>query len=843
MGVVYKAYDPTLDRYVALKVLPPELVEHSDRVMRFAQEARSASALNHPHIISIYEIGETEVEGRPTHYIAMELVEGRTLREEIHDKRAPLRTLLDLLVQVADALAKAHAAGIVHRDLKPDNILVTPDGYAKIIDFGLAKLVEPKLPQSAASQMATAPRTQEGALLGTMGYISPEQVEGKPADHRSDIFSYGCILYEAVKRSRPFVADSDVDVLHKILHDEPPPIEAPPDLERIIRRCLAKDPEKRYQSIKDVAADLGEVDEVQPRVGRKIWPFLAATALIALVILVVVRAPRPFTRSTAGEVRQLSINLPADRAMWADVLPGNSFAISPDGKRIVYAGPGGLFIRDLDRLEMTPMAETKGARNIFFSPDGQWVGFGADGKLKKVRLTGGAVETICDAPALRGADWSEENTIVFSPNSNTGLFLVSAEGGVPRALTKVNAGEASHRWPQFLTGGKRVLFTTLGSDGVSVAEVPTSGSAIKTVVKHAFYGLFVPPDHLLYARGETIFAAPFDPQRAEVRGGELPLFQNVQINPFAAATAMHVSRSGAIVYLPLETADNNRQLVQLDRHGVERPISSERRAFQEFALSPDGEHLAAMAGAVRPDLSVYDMKRDSWNRLTSEGNNLDPTWTPDGKDVIFSSAEGNLYTITRMAADGGGAAERLYQGTWSVPSSVSPDGKFLLFDHKEPGPKASGDIWVMSLDDRKTTPLIATDAEETRAMFSPDGKWIVYLSSVQGKVPPEIYVEPFPRNGQRFHVASSWMALWSRGGRELIYESKHQVMAVDVKTAPRFTVGVPHVLFRNPYDSTIDVSRDGERFFTVKRNLSEGSFGYHLNVVLGDLNQILHPRP
>jgi eukaryotic-like serine/threonine-protein kinase len=848
MGEVYKAYDSTLDRYVALKILPPELVERPDRIQRFIQEAKSASALNHPNIITVYEIGHDDIDGRSIHYIAMELLEGTTLREEIHVKRAPLKRLIDLLAQVADGLAKAHAAGIIHRDLKPDNIMVTGDGYAKVLDFGLAKLVEPRVWVSRDGPgLPTTPRTSEGALLGTIGYMAPEQAAGKPADQRSDVFSFGCVLYEAVTRARPFEADSEVDALHKILHDQPRPVEelspeAPSELRRIIRRCLAKDPDERYQSMKDVAIELREISQefqalsarprarsvasIAPRRIRLAIPLIViAVALTAAAILLLRKHPPP-------PVIQSALNLPAGSVFGAA-------ALSPDGTRLVFAArpPESdtyvLWIRRLDTGTMEPLEGTNDGVGPFWSPDSQFIGFFANGKLKRIAASGGAAETICDAPTPFGGTWSRDGIILFAPSINDAIFRVSALGGNPVRVTRIdrNAGERMHDYPSLLPDGRHFLYSSrvFGSrrreDFIYAGSL--DGKEKILLLRSSSSAVYAEPGYLLFMRGHTLFAQRFDANRLRLVGEARIAIDHVQRSSglwIPATGSFAVSENGLLVYQAARGPQS--KLVLLDRGGKEIEQVAPPADYLDPALSHDGWQAAVSVIDEEGNASIWrlDLPRHAMTRLTSDSmSELNPHFSPDDRRIVFASQRTVPLSIYVKDVTGSGP-EVLLQASVGAPNDWSPDGRFILYSTFTQSEQFN--LSVSSLADRKSIP-IAVKAQ--RGKFSPDGRWIAYVSDESGKQ-EEVYVQSFPPGTGKWQVSTNGGDLpeWSARGKEIIYYAPdHKLIAVDVRTKPdgAFDAGVSRPLFdvhmahweckrclRTAIGSGYSITPDGQRF-------------------------------
>ncbi len=815
MGEVFRARDEKLKRIVAIKFLARDAGADPVRRERFLNEARAASALNHPGIVAVHEIGQSEADGRS--YIVMEYVEGRSLRQAMAAERLPFDRALDLACQVADTLALAHEKGIVHRDIKPDNIMVTSEGYAKVLDFGLAKLAEADaVPECAADSSAATKTalTKPGTVMGTAAYMSPEQVAGRALDYRSDIFSFGVVLFEMFTCRPAFLSKTGVDLMHAILHQELPSAdsvdpELPGELGRIIETTTRKDPAERFQSTRDLALELKRLRR-ETSGGR---PVLATA--------------RPARSPTL-----LSILLPPDAALALGERP--AVALSPDGRNLVYVARHSsgtqLYLRPLDRLEPAPLAGTEGASGPFFSPDGQWVGFFANGKLKKLSLTGGAPLAICDAPESRGACWAPDDTILFTPAPSAGLWRVSSSGSSLRAVTTPDWSrrEITHRWPEVLPGGKAALFVigTAGSasyDNARIALVSLESGETRVVIEGGACVRYAPTGHILFTRAAMLLAAPFDSVRLELAGPVVSLVEGAASENTGAAH-WTFSHSGSLLYAPGAARTADRNLLWVSRGGEETELPAPPRMYEEPRLSPDGRRLAVGIRGPSNDVWICEIARGVLSRLTFEGDNFAPVWTPDAKWITFSSNRDGPSNIFWTPAESAAQLQRLTASECDqVAGSWSPDGRRLAFTQFHP--ETGADIWILSLrGDRVPRPFLRTPFNEWGPTFSPDGRWLAYTSDESGR--PEVYVQAFPGPGQKRQISPEGGAepIWSRNRAELFYRNGDSIMAVGFRTRPSFSVSKPRTLFSGPYLRGsaaylpgYDVSPDGRRFVMVRK--------------------------
>jgi serine/threonine-protein kinase len=868
MGEVYRARDTRLDRTVAVKILPSHLSSNATLRQRFEQEAKAISCLNHPHICVLHDVGHQD----GTDFLIMEYLEGETLAKRLEKGSLPLAQVLQYGVEIADALAKAHRQGIVHRDLKPGNIMITKSG-AKLLDFGLAKAAAPLATGAtlSAAVTRTTPVTQHGTIVGTFQYMSPEQIEGKDLDGRSDIFSLGAVLYEMVTGQRAFQGKSQLSVASAILEKEPAPISTmkpltPPMLERAIKRCLAKEPDDRWQTARDLELELKWIAEggsqirlAPPDAAKGIGalargPILLGIACLLLVGLVTGLAvwnlkpmlPRPVTRAV--------ITLPPGQRLAR--LNEPAVALSPDGAYLAYVAIQGgaqqLYLRAMDSLEARPIPGTEGATAPFFSPDGQWLGFFAGQKLKKVAVSGGAVQTLGDAAFPGGASWGGQGTIAFAPAWASVLQQVSDAGGTPRPLTRLDRGEVSHRWPEFLPGGKGLLFdaatTSFNWTNAQLAVQSVETGERRNLIKGARQPRYASSGHVVYAQAGRLMAVPFDPLRLAVTGGTVPVVEGVQQSTTRGAAQYSLSATGSLVYVRGDIQTDQRRLAWVDRHGAEQPVAAPVRGYQFPRLSPDGRRASVGIAEQDSQLWLYDFTRGTLTRFTFEGNaNLTAAWTPDGKRIVFNSSKEGPPNLFWQLTDGSGGLERLTTSEYPhIPVSWSPDGQLLAF--MENNPTTGYDIWVLRLGDRKAQPFLRTSFNETVPRFSPDGRWLAYVSDESGRY--EIYVQPYPGPGGKWQISTEGGTepTWNPNGRELFYRSGDKMMAVDIATHPSFAAGKPRVLFEGRYEPSpatspnYDVSPDGQRFLMLK-SAEAGEAPTQINVVLNWFEELKRRVP
>jgi WD40 repeat protein len=843
MGEVYKARDTRLDRTVAIKVLPPHLSSSEEMRQRFEREAKTISQFSHSHICALYDVGR---EGE-TEYLVMEYLEGESLADRLARGPLPSEQLLRYGIEIADALDKAHRQGIVHRDLKPGNVMITKSGV-KLLDFGLAKYQVAAQPVSGVSRLATEaqasqPLTERGTVLGTFQYMSPEQLEGKEADARSDIFAFGCVLYEMATGHKAFAGKSQASLIGSIMNKEPAPISAvspmaPPALDRIVRKCLAKDPEDRWQSAADLGSELQWIAAGGSQTGiaapvaasrhrRLTWQPWAAAAVLAAVAFAaawLLRRPAP------APVLRTSIELPPKMDLDG---ANTSLALSPDGTVLAIAassadGKQQLWIRRMDGFGVQPLPGTDDASCPFWSPDSTFIGFFADHKLKKVPAAGGTVQTICDAVDGRGASWSVKDVIVFAPAPFGGLSKVPAAGGTPVPVTRQDKPGATDRLPWFLPDGRRLLFVSGTSDTTGDIECLDLETGKRTLVaKEPSEGRYAEPGYLLFVREGNLMAQPFDASSAKTTGEAVPIVEHVRFTPVRWSGDFSASATRRLVFNP-GAGVRRAELTWFDLEGRELGKVGEPGDIVSVAISPDSKRAAttilSRTGGAYAEVWLYELERGVSSRFVFGGQgSYDPLWSPDGRQVAYGDVGGG---IAVKAADGTSEPKILWTSkTNNWPMSWSPDGKRIVFLVQDP--KSGGlDLWLLDVDEKKAHPLIATPAEESSAAISPDGKWLAYTSNESGR--REVYVVPFPDLGEKRQVSTAggefpgWI-----GDRRIFFlqPPDNKLFAVDLELkGSTLSVGAARPLFggKSPprgtmrsLVSSLAVTSDGKRMLVA----------------------------
>ena len=839
MGEVYQAHDSNLRRAVAIKVLPEAFAYDPERLSRFQREARMLAALNHPNIATIYGLEHSD----GTHYLVMELVPGDTLHQRVlRDGAVPVEEALTIAKQIAEALEAAHEKGIIHRDLKPANVKLTPEGKVKVLDFGLAKAFAGDTSTEDIDNSPTVSRaaTIQGVILGTAAYMSPEQARGKLVDKRTDIWAFGAVLYELLTGKQAFSGEDVTEILAAVVKSEPDwsrlPEATPVPIRTLLRLCLRKDKRQRLQDAADVRieieealttpASIGTVAPTKSVLSRK--SLLLATGTLLLGALIASLATWSLKPSPPASVIRSVFSLPAGDRLARTDLP--AVALSPDGSHMVYvASRGGaqqLYLRAMDSFEAKPILGTAGAVAPFFSPDGQWIGFFAEGRLKKISINGGAAVALCAVGGLvaSSATWSTNDNIVFQNLTAGALWQVSAAGGTPKQLSTLAKGENSNRWPAFLPTGKAVLFTASTSAALFASQLALyrldTGERRNLISGTRPY--YSPTGHLLYIQSGTLMAVQFDLQRLAVTGAPVPVVEGVLQSTGNGMAQYAISESGSLVYLTGGIQAGQNTLVWVDRKGAEQPLPAPPHSYRSPRVSPDGKRVALVLDELGGHTWIYDLARDTLTRLTFEaggGNTL--AWTRDGKRLAFNS--GGPAILFWQPADGSGKAERLATSeNQQNPVSWSPDGQALAYIELDLA--TNQDIWVMRLSDRKAQPFLRTSFYESSPQFSADGRWLAYVSNESGRF--EIYVQPYPGPGGKYQISTEGGTepVWNPNGRELFYRSGDKMMAVDITTQPSFSPGKPYMLFEGPYLSlsatlpSYDVSPDGQRFLMLKAN-------------------------
>jgi Tol biopolymer transport system component len=851
MGEVYQADDTRLGRTVAIKVLPSHLSANTEIRQRFEREARAVSSLNHPHICTLHDIGrENGID-----YLVMEFLEGETLAPRI--EKGPLNSeeLLRTAIEITDALDKAHRQNIVHRDLKPGNVMMTKSG-AKLLDFGLARTSGAASEDSDLTQSPTVsqPLTAEGTIVGTYQYMAPEQLEGVEVDGRTDIFALGAVLYEMATGRRAFEGKTQASLIASILKEDPRPIGelqpmAPPALERVVKRCLAKDPDDRWQTARDLMLELQWIRDAGSQAGvpapvsakrksreRVAWSMVALLAVAAAVLGV----PRMLQKPIEAGATRLTIFPPAKTRL--DISQPET-KVAPDGSAVVFAaddssGTTRLWLRRFDTRAARPLPGTEGAYLSFWSPDSRSLAFFANtGKLVSMTVPDGVPQVVCDAPDGRGGTWGSDQVIVFAPQSGGPLYQVAASGGQATPVTALDSTrkEEAHRWPEFLPGGRHFLYVSLPiRNGLFDTYIGSLDSDERRHVVTADGAVvYAEPGYLLFSRDQTLVAQPFDTKRLELTGTPTPIGEAPGVNGgWTGAPGLSVSNNGVVVHGP--SALQNSKLIWLDRDGRRQGEVPLSEGFHSNpVLSPDGQHLAVArwgAGSTTrfSDIWTVELSRGVATRFTyDQSENYQPEWSPDGRRIVFTSDRSGNENLYVKDAGSAGKEQALLESAalFTKASDWSSDGNYIVYNtlSRETG----FDIWLFPLaGDRKPLPFLVTRFNETDAVVSPDGKRIAYRSDESGRF--EIYVQSFPKPGGKYRVSTAgcgdygdgYLVRWRGDGKELFYNSGDgaSVMAAQVATTPRFQAGPERVLFRLPknrLDVGAEVAADAERFLIV----------------------------
>jgi eukaryotic-like serine/threonine-protein kinase len=867
MGEVYRARDTRLDRTVAIKILPAHLSSNPEAKQRFEREARAISSLNHPNICTLYDVGHQD----GTDYLVMEFLEGETLASRLAKGPLPAEQVLKCGVEICEGLEKAHKTGVIHRDLKPGNIMLTKAG-AKLMDFGLAKAVTGPPPSTGltatldgtwtggageGARASQIPLTARGTIVGTFQYMSPEQVEGKEADARSDIFALGAVLYEMATGKRAFEGKTTASVIAAVLERNPAPISvtqpmSPPVLDRLVKTCLAKDPDERFQTVHDVKLQLEWIAEGGSQAGMPLlrrhshreW---IAWAIAVLALTLLAASLGYFWRTGQPQPVVTASILPPEGSQFISLeIEGGAPAISPDGKKLVFvardkSGDPMLWLRPVDSVNARQLSGTNGGGHPFWSPDSRFIGFFTPLKLAKVDTGSGSVQTICESTLGRGGSWNRDDVILFTPNTADVLYRVSATGGkaVPATQFDASRGENSHRWPQFLPDGKHFLFLVRSSQGPDFTGTYLGALDSKEhhLILHAdFRAVFVQPGYLLSVREQLLVAQPFDLRSFSVTGDAVPIAEHIALNGGTSAAMFSASDNGVLAYETSLSQISGWDLVWYDRSG-KRLETVGTNFFQTPSLSPDGTKLAVGLTDLRfgtSDLWLFDLTRGTKTRLTfdpSRENN--PVWMPDGQSIIFSSNKTGTAHIYRMPIQGTGATETLLatEGAYEYPQSVCRDGRYLLYRRRASQNTRKYDIWVLPLfGDGKPFPLVQSDFDDLRPTFSPDCKWVAYASNETGQ--SEVYITHFPDGAGKRQVSTDGgvSPRWRGDGKELFFIAPQARELWSISVAPQgagLQLGTPHVLFPAQGVSfqfgSLEVRADGQRFLVNGNNMDTGS--------------------
>ncbi|HEX6323932.1 MAG TPA: protein kinase [Vicinamibacterales bacterium] len=804
MGEVYRARDNRLDRDVAIKILPPAFAADAERLARFEREAKTLAALNHTNIAQIYGLEATN--GATA--LVMELVEGEDLSARIARGAVPLAEALEIARQIAVALEAAHERGIIHRDLKPANIKVRADGTVKVLDFGLAKALDasagsnPDIMNSPTITSPATPGTMMGMIIGTAAYMAPEQAKGRAIDRRADVWAFGVVLFEMLTGQRVFEGGDITEVLASVIKDTPShdalPAETPPAIRRLLRRCLEKNPAKRLDSMGAARLEIEEAIAGDHQTHAAPGPplsrarRLAPWAVAAAAVIIAATAGIATWTKAPEDVPVTRVKFDPGVSVRLYTLFGSAIALSPDGRMMVFAGeaegstPARLYLRHFDRLDAMPLPGTEDGVDPFFSPDGQWIGFFAGGKLRKIAVSGGAAVDIADTRIPRGGAWAGDGTIYFTPTAmaGTALMRVPDAGGAPQPVGPMIDGHVTQRWPQLLPGEQALIYTghtTVDTfEDASLVVQKLDGSAPRVLMTGGYHWRYLPSGHVVYVHAGTLFAVPFDAGRLEITGTAVPVVEKLLSSPVSGGAQFAFSSAGTVAYMIGESQLLGSTLSWIDLTGRKTPVREMKEAWTSLALSPDGTRLAIdrLSGSgQQPELWVLDLARGNETRLTvNQVAEMSPVWTPDGTRVVYGAASGGPPNLFWQPVDGSAPAERLATGAGvQIPWSWHPDGKRLVFS--EGGSKF--DLFVMTFPEKTITPFVQSTASEAHAAISPDGKWIAYASDESNQV--EIYVRPFPTGTGRWMVSNEtglW-PIWSRTGNVLYYATMgSRLMAV-----------------------------------------------------------------
>lgn len=840
MGEVYRAREERLKREVAIKILPEELSGDADRIARFEREALVLASLNHPNIGAIYRL-EKQAE---LVFLVLELIEGETLGERLRRGPLPLREALLLFRQIAMALEAAHTRGIMHRDLKPDNVMITGDGFVKVLDFGLAKEVDAGVNKGSASKTDTAPEflTRSDHILGTPAYMSPEQARGQPLDSRTDIWAFGCCLFQTIAGQHPFPGSHRSDVLVAVLTHEPNfdalPAGLPPGMVKLLRRCLQKEASRRLRDIGDARIEIEEeLDRpstakslpvpVPPTPNRTFhYRWLASGLAFGLAAGILMGRKESPSRVTSTSVRRFTLDLPPTERLALDS-PG-AIALAPDGSRLAHVVRFGdtteLRLRSFDRLEPVRLPLDDGAQSPLFEPSGERIVFVSGEKLM-LMSPNRSPEPLADCPGPRGASWLS-NRIVFACDITGGLSIVEVSSRKTKKLTAPSGDEQSHRWPSWLPDGRHALFTVWSGESSDVEVVDVDTGERKLLVRNATSPRYSPTGHLVFVRDSSLMAAPFDLDRLEP-GQETPVVEGIHVDRLTRAGVYDLAEDGTLVYAPkVDLLENEAagQVLSIDRHGKGRVVSPELRGYQVPRLSAnDQELLLTVTESDETDVWVMNLYKGALHRVTFDGSAGAGVWNPDGQRITYTHTprDGRPPNLFVKLTDDPGPGKPLapspnaqFAGSWS------PDGKWLAYTELDPNTQL--DVWVWSAPSQKRRPLLHTSFNESSPAVSPDGRYLAYVSNETGE--NEVFVCTFPACDRKWPISAEGgrEPVWSDDGSELFYRDDHWMNAVSIETEPSFSQGASRHQFEAPYDdagatyANYDSTRDGREFMMVQ---------------------------
>ena len=850
MGEVYRARDTRLKRDVAIKILPGAFARDPDRIARLQREAEVLATLNHPNVAAVYGFEESPAATG----IVLELVEGPTLADQIAHGPRPIDECLSIAKQIADALDAAHDKNIIHRDLKPANIKVTPGGQVKVLDFGLAKIAE--IEPAGESSLTMSPTlavhaTSAGLILGTAGYMSPEQARGKPVDHRSDIWSFGCVLFETLTGRPAFDTGETVsDAVAAILTREPDwtrlPAQVPDSIRRLLRRSLEKDPDRRLHHIADARLEIADalsapadagVTQHGPSVWSRVLPWAVAVAALVVAAVALSNAKSTSSAYQPAAVRRMELTLPPGVELFTST---KTVAVSPDGSRVAFVGVRTgvrqVFLRALDQFEVVPLEGSDNATACFFSPDGRRLAVMTNvGVFKTISLANGSATTLTDAANfLYGGDWSEDDNIVFVRGGT--LWRIPASGGMAVQLTKLGGpqGDTLHAHPTILPGGKAVLFAAYSGAETRIDGLVLATGERRTIIDRGTLPLYAESGHLVFVRGGELLMTPFDAVSLSITGSAAQAVEKLPVQ-LQGIPSIDISSSGTVVYTPTTAVS---RLVSVSRQGAEQALNEAPRAYANPRLSPDGSRLLVQAG----DLWFQDLSRATFTRLTPRDAviNAFPMWMPDGRRIIYRSPSG----LRIQDADGSGAGQTIAQtADTDYPAGLTSDGESLVFLRSTQ--QTSFDIEMLSLrNPTERRPLLNSAAYEGGARLSPDGHWLVYVSNESGQ--NDVYLRPFPALDRRWTISTEGgtQPVWNPNGKEIFYRTGDKMMSVEVTTTPAVKLSNPRMLFEQRYAfgagitiPNYEVMRDGQHFIMVKDEAGAG----RLNVVFNwftELNRL-----